>query len=100
MLIQEVHTHNGQGEVWADMTGEWAGCCEDIQTWTDAAWSKVAEEDAPPQIRRYGTGYPNYVSEFHNAGATQVNLETNTRRTARRAVIPMGFGTGKIMKDT
>ena len=30
VLIQEAHARNGQGEVWADMTGEWAGCCEQV----------------------------------------------------------------------
>ena len=37
-----------------------------------------------------------YVIEFHRAGATQVNLSSNTRRIVRRIEVEMGFSDGQV----
>ncbi len=70
-----------------------------MQDWTDWMWSRVADEDAPRQVRGTGKRNHQYIIEFHKGGATQVNLITNTRRTVRRIEGMMGFSTGSVRKD-
>ncbi len=88
VLPQEAHAGMGHGEIWADIGPEWSEECEQVyagvQEWTDRMWSRVADEDVPPQVRGTGKRHHQHIIEFHKGGATQVNLVTNTRRTVRR----------------
>ena len=92
-MVQEAAPMKGCGGVWADLLPEWAEECEEvyhnIKGWTDWMWTRVNDVDAPPQVNSTGKRHSFYVIEFHRAGATQVNLSSNTRRTVRRIEVKM-----------
>ncbi len=85
------------------MTNKWAKAhefnFENTHDWTDVMWYRVRDEDATPQVRGHNLGCPNYVVDLYTGGATQINFDTNTRRTVRRVEVTMGFSTGRVRKD-
>ena len=103
VMVQEAAPTEGCGGVWADLLPEWAEECEEvyhnIKGWTDWMWTRVNDVDARPQVNSTGKRHSFYVIEFHRAGATQVNLSSNTRRTVRRLEVKMGFSDGQVRED-
>ena len=85
VLLHEAAAMEGWGGIWADLEAEWADEREEVykntMDWADLMWNRVTDVDVPPQVNSTGKMHSFYVIEFHRAGATQVNLITNTRRT-------------------
>ena len=103
VLLQEASPSQGCGSRWGDLEAEWSEECEQVhentKEWTDWMWNRVAKVDAPPQVRGDGKRHTQYTIEFQRGGATQVHLDTKTRRTVRRVKVTMGFATGNVRVD-